>query len=710
MNNYNYKNLTPFKWFILENFPFIEADFDALTEWQLFCKLGKEINKQIDKINELGLQVENVTNAFIQLQNYVTNYFDNLDIQEEINNKLNEMAESGELAEIIAQYIQLQGILAYNNIEDLKNAENLENGSFAKTYGKITYNDGMGAFYKIRSIVNTDIIDNDNLVALTNYPNLVAEKIQEIKDKINVKLFGINGNNTDVTQNLQDLINKLGSNTYYFPAGIYHIENIELPSNTIIEGEEGTKFIIDTNDIISQFKIINKENITIKNCDFRNGDITGDGVVYGSIDENIKACIYGYNSQNINVENCKFDTIYWGILLHLCNNNYINNCKFTNTGYNAIFVVGNSDNTNITNCLFDTAHETNVENTYFIAFTETNYETGTGYPTNCTVDNCTFKNNIYWEAVDSHGSNGTIITNNKFYNCRYPINLLNDQRFVNRHLHMKDILIDNNYIDMNNIADASAIIVVGSVNGTQLDYFMCKNVIITNNTIVNGAGAEYPYRYLLWLYYMENFIIKNNNIECNRGGVRLHCCIFGEFSNNNINSDPYAFYISNSHVVTMENNKFITKTIANYIGNFEPSNVILRNNLGNYNTYLGGGIGYLRYANYGQHILNINTLAETRDVVTSKYVTHKGNTDEVSTVKAKTTSGSDIVETDTDFLSDLSMWQHIIIAGGGTSGANLDCVIMEYIDNKHFRINAQAGTTLNNFANITKVHYTTTQY
>ena len=29
--NFDYKNLSPFKWFVLENFPFIEADFDAFT-------------------------------------------------------------------------------------------------------------------------------------------------------------------------------------------------------------------------------------------------------------------------------------------------------------------------------------------------------------------------------------------------------------------------------------------------------------------------------------------------------------------------------------------------------------------------------------------------------------------------------------------------------------------------------------------------------
>ena len=105
MNKFNYKNLYPFKWFVLQNFPFIEADFDAITNWQLFCKLGEEMNKIIEKVNQAGEQTENLTNAFIELQDYVNNYFENLDVQEEINNKLDEMADGGELAEIINQEI-----------------------------------------------------------------------------------------------------------------------------------------------------------------------------------------------------------------------------------------------------------------------------------------------------------------------------------------------------------------------------------------------------------------------------------------------------------------------------------------------------------------------------------------------------------------------------------------------------------------------------
>ena len=219
MNKFEYKNLTPFKWFVLENFPFIEADFDALTEWQLFCKLGKEMNIIINKINNVGTQTENLTNNFINLTEYVNNYFDNLDIQTEINNKLNEMAQSGELAEIITSYLEVNGILAFNTVNDLKNATNIINGSFTRTFGKISYNDGEGAFYKISNIKTDDVIDDINIIKINNSDTLVAElikdktleeikeEVQKIIENINVLRYqnhkriyidGINGNDENI--------------------------------------------------------------------------------------------------------------------------------------------------------------------------------------------------------------------------------------------------------------------------------------------------------------------------------------------------------------------------------------------------------------------------------------------------------------------------------------------------------------------------------
>lgn len=101
----NYKRLTPFKRCVLQNFPFIEADFDALTNYGLLCKIVEYLNNVISSQNEVQENVEALNNAFIELKNYVDNFFDNLDVQEEINNKLDEMAEDGTLEDIIRKIV-----------------------------------------------------------------------------------------------------------------------------------------------------------------------------------------------------------------------------------------------------------------------------------------------------------------------------------------------------------------------------------------------------------------------------------------------------------------------------------------------------------------------------------------------------------------------------------------------------------------------------
>ena len=173
MNKFEFKNLTPFKWFVLENFPFIEADFDALTEWQLFCKLGKEMNKIIKSVNDSGEQVEKLTDAFISLQEYVENYFKNLDVQDEINNKLNEMSASGELQDIINQYLQLAGIFTYNNIDEMKSAVNLTENSKCCVFGNKEINDGGFNFYNVKNSTSLDV-DGKIVVKLNNNKYAIA--------------------------------------------------------------------------------------------------------------------------------------------------------------------------------------------------------------------------------------------------------------------------------------------------------------------------------------------------------------------------------------------------------------------------------------------------------------------------------------------------------------------------------------------------------
>ena len=215
MNKFDYKKLTPFKWFVLENFPFIEADFDALTNWQLFCKLGKEMNKIINSENVLGTQVENVTNAFIELQNYVNNYFDNLDIQEEVNTKLDEMTENGSLLLLFQNYLpiitpEMFGAKGDGETDDTLSIQNaINNAQLTKSILLFCNKTYIVSSLLIRNTIN--INGNGALIKSINNTNDYIIKLENrgITQSL-IKNLKIDGNNQNVkglylfTQNYQD--------------------------------------------------------------------------------------------------------------------------------------------------------------------------------------------------------------------------------------------------------------------------------------------------------------------------------------------------------------------------------------------------------------------------------------------------------------------------------------------------------------------------
>ena len=244
MNKFEYKNLTPFKWFVLENFPFIEADFDALTEWQLFCKLGKEINKIIDSQNVVGTEMEKFSQAFIELQNYVNNYFENLDVQDEINNKLNEMAKDGTLQEIIGEYLNTKSLLAFDNVSDMISSENLIEGSYAQTYGFHNLNDGGSKKYKIIKEQNAENVNGRTKINL-KHDDLYAISLD---DTINVKEYGAKGDGiTDDTEAIQFCIDNFPHRNIYIPNGEYLISS---PLKVKTGNEYQVNLILEDNAII----------------------------------------------------------------------------------------------------------------------------------------------------------------------------------------------------------------------------------------------------------------------------------------------------------------------------------------------------------------------------------------------------------------------------------------------------------------------------
>lgn len=140
--------LPPFKAFLASNIPSVYDN--TLSYYDELTKLIAYIEQVIlPAVEKTAGEVDAIKDGLIELKKYVDEYFDNLDVQEEINNKLDDMAQSGELATIIDQFVNLGVLFTYDTLEDLKDAENLIAGCTCQTLGKETLNDGFGAYYKI---------------------------------------------------------------------------------------------------------------------------------------------------------------------------------------------------------------------------------------------------------------------------------------------------------------------------------------------------------------------------------------------------------------------------------------------------------------------------------------------------------------------------------------------------------------------------------
>lgn len=84
-------------------------------------------------------------------------------VTDAVNAKLDEMAENGTLGEIIATYLD-NITLVYDNIAELRAADNLRPGDIARTLGYYTPNDGGGSSFRIRAKENSDSDDSATII------------------------------------------------------------------------------------------------------------------------------------------------------------------------------------------------------------------------------------------------------------------------------------------------------------------------------------------------------------------------------------------------------------------------------------------------------------------------------------------------------------------------------------------------------------------
>ena len=98
-----YTELKPFRYWCQKVLPLVYDD--SLSYYELLCKVLDYLNKTMHDVDTLHGDVVNLHTAYEELQGYVNRYFDNLDVQEEINNKLDKMASDGSLLTIISPTI-----------------------------------------------------------------------------------------------------------------------------------------------------------------------------------------------------------------------------------------------------------------------------------------------------------------------------------------------------------------------------------------------------------------------------------------------------------------------------------------------------------------------------------------------------------------------------------------------------------------------------
>lgn len=85
---------SPFYTFAIQNFPFVEKDFDALTDYQLMCKIFQYLDNEIKKVDSkysgLFATVEKLENDFVSFTTEIRNTIETFKVEvlNDVDNKL----------------------------------------------------------------------------------------------------------------------------------------------------------------------------------------------------------------------------------------------------------------------------------------------------------------------------------------------------------------------------------------------------------------------------------------------------------------------------------------------------------------------------------------------------------------------------------------------------------------------------------------------
>ena len=413
--------LPPFKHFIMTVGEIPTSYLETMTYYEMLVWFTNYLGKTvIPAINENGEAVTELQHLFVKLQNYVNDYFDNLDVQEEINNKLDDMVEAGTLQEIIAEYLNSKALFGFDTVADMKVATNLIDGSYAKTLGYNSKNDGGSSLYKIRQITNDDVVDNATIIEMSDTSNELIAELIVINDTINVKQFGAYGDyeHNDSTT-IQNAINYCIANNkkLFIDNNKYLIKTGLTINNTLILDINGT---LSTDEEINLITLTSDNSIiNINNLENTSENLEGNGILLKGKNYNNTIninSIQGFNKgialipetngvqytkTNFQLLNNQYDIYFKADNSSWCNQNYFVGGRCQGT-YGIYIAQGESQ-----------ANFYDGNNFYNIGF-EDNYDAIT--LNNCTLN--TFKDFRMMESIENYCFNLSANCNKNLFSSR----------------------------------------------------------------------------------------------------------------------------------------------------------------------------------------------------------------------------------------------------------------------------------------------------
>lgn len=216
----DYTNQKPFRFWCQKVLPLVYDD--SISYYELLNKVVHYLNNVIKDVSAMGGNINDLLDAFIKLQNYVNYYFDNLDIQSEVNNIIDRMIKDGTFSALFG---------TADTVEVMQNTL-YSVGRFVTTEGYYYKGDGGN---------NTYITTSESVNDLSIKSKKVDDLYFTAVEIFNAKKFDGTGSNVQTNDRGSASINILRYGCKKYPT-----ENGEYPESSEISNEYDCSSILNS--------------------------------------------------------------------------------------------------------------------------------------------------------------------------------------------------------------------------------------------------------------------------------------------------------------------------------------------------------------------------------------------------------------------------------------------------------------------------------